>query len=124
MMPSLVCFLNIHNTLWIPDTHITHKTLFHIFHFLCQHLILVFKVVLPLQVLKVICILLSVILLNNLHNLQFFKHRPFFKDFRRRKIITICKLPVIPQKKSGKVLTSAENCIAIEEKEKRKLEKE
>ena len=46
----------------------------------------------------------------------------FFKDFRRRKIITLCKLPVIPQKNCGKVLTSAENCMAIEEKEKNKLE--
>ena len=36
--------------------------------------------------------------------------------------LPFCKLPVIPQKKSGKVLTSAENRMAIEKKEKRKLE--
>ena len=36
--------------------------------------------------------------------------------------LPFCNLPVIPQKKSGKVLTSAENRMAIEEKKKRKLE--
>ena len=89
MMPSLVCFLNIHITNQILDTHITHKTLFHIFDFLCQHLILIFKVVPSLQVLKLVCILSSVFLLNNFHTPQFFKNHPFLKDFRRRKIITL-----------------------------------
>ena len=60
------------------NTYITHKALFHIFLFLCQYLIPVFKVMPSLQVLKLVCILLSVILLNNLHTLQSFKNHPLF----------------------------------------------
>ena len=40
----------------ILNTHITHKTLNYVFHFLSQHLIIIFKDVPPQQVLKLVCI--------------------------------------------------------------------
>ena len=38
------------------------------------------------------------------------------------KVVPFCKLPVIPPKHSGEVLTSEENLRAIEEKERKKQE--
>ena len=64
----------------IPDAQYPYYPLDTLpyFPFLCQHFIPVFKVMPSLQVLKLVCILLSVILLNNLHTQQFFKNHPFF----------------------------------------------
>ena len=60
----------------------TQKTFSYIFTYFpfCHHLILVLKVVPPLQVHELVCILSSVFFLNNLHTPQFFKNYPLFSN--------------------------------------------
>lgn len=44
------------------------------------------------------------------------------KVINKERLVPFCKLPIVPPKHSGKVLTSEENLRAIEEKERKKQE--